>query len=212
MFKSTDTSPYGMFFEVMIITLMEVTVMRSTVNVKSPAFLRLCCLFMALGLTIVGCQKVKKPTSDSTPPKLVWNVLNHGTSAQADHPGSPTINAKRGEKFRVTLKANDPEGVKSIQLNPSLGSGEMSWTCKAPSGGENVAQNKTATLGPLTQDLSPDADGNVLTSIFLIQELDFTLECQAGWIFTSGSVKLTGQASNYFAGTTTETLTFKVSP
>jgi hypothetical protein len=186
--------------------------MRFIVSVKTASFLRLCCLLMALGFTIIGCQKVKKPTSDSTPPKLVWNVLNHGTGAQADHPGSPTIDAKRGEKYRITLKANDPEGVKSIQLNPSLGSGEMSWTCKDPPGGENLAQNKNATLGPMTQNLSPDADGNVLTSIFLIQELDFTMECQSGWSFTSGTAKLTGQASNYFGGSTTETITFKVSP
>jgi hypothetical protein len=186
--------------------------MRLTVNAKSTFCLRLCCLLMAFGLGIVGCQRVKKPTSDSTPPKLVWNVFNHGTSAQADHPGSPTIDAKRGEKYRITLKANDPEGVKSIQLNPSLGSGEMSWTCKAPPGGENIAQNKNATLGPMTQNLSPDADGNVLTSIFLIQELDFTMECQPGWSLISGSAKLTGQSSNYFGGTTTETITFKVSP
>jgi hypothetical protein len=186
--------------------------MRFIMVPKSTSCVRLCCFLFALGLIIAGCQKVKKPQSDSTPPKLVWNVFNHGTSAQADHPGSPTINAKRGELYRITLKANDPEGVKLIQVNPSLGSGELAWTCKAPPGGENVAQNKTATLGPMSQSLAPDADGNVLTSIFLIQELDFTMVCQAGWGFTSGSAKLTGQASNYFGGTTTETLTFKVSP
>ena len=186
--------------------------MRLTANVKSTSCVRLYCFLFALGLIIAGCQRVKKPQSDSTPPKLVWNVFNHGTNAQADHPGSPTINAKRGEKYRITLKANDPEGVRLIQLNPSPGSGELAWTCKAPPGGENVAQNKNATLGPMSQSLAPDANGNVLTSIFLIQELDFTMECQAGWNFTSGSAKLTGQASNYFGGTTTETLTFKVSP
>ena len=179
---------------------------------KLAACVLLCCFFGVLFSTLVGCQKVKKPASDSTPPKLIWNVFNHGTNAQADHPSSPTINAKRGEKYQITLKANDPEGVKSIQLNPSLGSGEMSWTCKGPPGGENVAQNKNATLGPMTQNLAPDADGNVLTSIFLITELDFTMECQAGWSFSGGTAKLTGQASNYFGGTTTETLTFKISP
>ena len=186
--------------------------MRLSMHWKFASNVRVYCFLAVLFLILVGCQKVKKPTSDSTPPKLIWNVFNHATSAQADHPGSPTIDAKRGEKFRVTLKANDPEGVKSIQLNPSLGSGEMSWTCKAPPGGENIAQNKTATLGPMTQNLSPDADGNVLTSIFLIQELDFTMECQSGWSFTSGTAKLTGQASNYLGGTTTETITFKISP
>ena len=186
--------------------------MRLITHQKLASRISLCCLLVAFCLTIASCQKVKKPQSDSTPPKLIWNVYNYGSNSQADHPGSPTINAKRGERYRVTLKANDPEGVKQIQLNPTLGSGEMSWTCKGPPGGENVAQNKNATLGPLTQNLAPDANGNVLTSIFLMQDLDFTMECQANWSFTSGGAKLTGQASNYFAGTTTETITFKVSP
>ena len=179
---------------------------------KLASCVRFGCLGLVLGLSLVGCQRVPQPTSDSTPPKLVWNALNLDTNASADHPGSPTINAKRGERYRITLKANDPEGVKSIQLNPSLGSGEMTWTCKDPPGGENLAQNKNATLGPQVQNLSPDASGNVLTSIFLIQELDFTMECQSGWSFSSGSARLTGQAGNYFGGTTTETITFNVSP
>jgi|RhiMetdeSRZDD1v2_1073273.scaffolds.fasta_scaffold227505_2 hypothetical protein len=169
-------------------------------------------LLVALALASGSCQKVPEPKSDPTPPKLVWNVLDKATNANADHPGSPTINAHRGDKFHVTLKANDPEGVKSIELNPGLGSGEISWTCKGPAGGENVAQVKTADLGAQTQNLSPDASGNVLTSIFLIQELDFALDCQSGWSFTSGKATLTGRATNYFAGTTTETLTFNVSP
>jgi hypothetical protein len=170
------------------------------------------CVVTVVSLIGGGCKKVAEPKSDSTPPKLVWNVLNKATNAGADHPGSPTINAHRGDKFRVTLKADDPEGVKSIELNPGLGTGEISWTCKGPAGGENVAQVKTADLGAQTQTLSPDASGNVLTSIFLIQELDFAMECQSGWSFTSGKATLTGRANNYFSGTTAETLTFNVSP
>src|ERR1044071_1474657 len=170
---------------------------------STNARIRSCCYFTVLCLAMASCQKVPQPKSDSSPPSLVWNVFNYATSAQADHNGNPTINVKRGEKYRITLKANDPEGVKQIKLNPSLGSGELAWTCKAPPGPENVAQNKTATLGPMTQDLSVDANGNVLTSIFLLQDVDFTMECQSGWSFTSGSGKLTGQASNFFNGTTT---------
>jgi hypothetical protein len=186
--------------------------MRSNIQSKLTRRVCLWSFLVVLCLIIANCQKVKKPSSDSTPPKLVWNVYNHGANTQADHPGSPTLNAKRGETFRVTLKADDPEGVNWIKINPTLGSGELSWTCKGPPGGENVAQSKNADLGPLTQNLAPDADGNVLTSIFLITELDFKMDCQAGWSFVSGSAKLTGQASNYFNGITTETLTFNISP
>ncbi|HEX2190533.1 MAG TPA: hypothetical protein VHG51_16615 [Longimicrobiaceae bacterium] len=151
---------------------------------------------------------MKKPVSDATPPSLVWNVFNHETRDQADHPGSPTIQVKRGHGHRIVLKAHDPGGLSSIQLNPGLGSGELWWQCKS----SNLAQNKTATLAPATQNLSPSSDGTVLTSIFLIQELSFAMECQPGWSFASGGGKLTGRASNYYGGVTTEVITFAVSP
>ena len=161
-------------------------------------------------LVLAACTnlKVKLPASDSTPPMLVWNVYSHDTSQQNDHPGSPTLTAKRGQTFRITLKASDPQGVKSIELNPTLGGGELAWQCT--SGG--LGQNKTATLAPMVQNLSPDSNGMVLTSIFLIQSLDFTMECQAGWTFKGGSGQLTGRASNYFGGVTTETIKFTVTP
>lgn len=171
-------------------------------------------LITAVCLPFAGCAdlKVKKPASDSTPPTLVWNVYNHETGAQADHPGSPTLNAKRGEHYRIILKAINPGGISSIKINPTIGSGEIAWTCKAPPGGENVAQSKTATLKGMTQNLAPDSNGYVLTSIFLIFELDFTLECQAGWNFSAGHAQLTGRATNYFGGTTTEVIKFNISP
>lgn len=173
-----------------------------------------CSRLASLCLLAAGCAnlKVKKPASDSTPPSLVWNVFNHETRAQADHPGSPTLNVKRGQAHRIILKAQDPQGVSSIQINPTLGGGELWWQCADPPGGENLAQNKTATLGPSTQNLSPDSEGNVLTSIFLIQELSLTMECQPGWSYVSGGGKLTGRASNYFGGVTTEVITFVVAP
>jgi hypothetical protein len=167
------------------------------------------CLFLA------GCAdlKVKKAASDSTPPKLVWNVYNHDSGAQGDHPGSPTLNAKLGERYRIILKATDPEGVKSTQLNPTVGSGEIDWVCTPIlAGGENIAQNTNRLIKKMTQNLAPDANGYVLTSIFLIVELNFSLECQPGLIASSGTVVLTGRATNYFGGVTTEVLKFNLTP
>jgi hypothetical protein len=84
----------------------------------------------------------------------------------------------------------------------------MSWQCTNGA----LGQNKNATLGPMTQNLGPDPDGKVLTSIFLIYDMNFAMDCQPGWSFASGSAKLTGRASNYFGGNTTETITFFVAP
>ena len=142
----------------------------------------------------------------------MWNVYDHETGAQADHPGSPTLQAKRGDRYRVMLKAQDPQGVQSIQINPTAGSGEISWTCADLPGPPNLKQSKNLTLGPQTQNLAPDANDFVLTSIFLIQELDFTLSCQTGWLFESGTAELTGRASNYFGGVASEKITFSIGP
>lgn len=158
--------------------------------------------------------KIKLPESDDTPPKLIWNVYNLDTEVGNNFNGSPTINAKHGERYRITLKAEDKNGgVKFIKINPNLGGGETSYTCKPiVVTGENIAQSKSGLLGPMTQNLSPDADGKVLTSIFLIYNLDFNMKCQDGWQFVGGSAYLTGQASNYHGGITTEKINFKISP
>ncbi len=62
----------------------------------------------------------------------------------------------------------------------------------------------------MQQNLSPDANGLVLTSIFLIY--DIALTCPEGWTLVSGSAKLTGWASNYFGGIETAVLTITLDP
>ena len=172
------------------------------------------CLAVSACLILAACSnlKVKKPSSDSTPPLLTWTVFNYDTNASSNHSGSPSLQAKYGERYRVTLKAKDPQGVESIQINPTTGSGEINWLCNDPPGGEPLQQAKSALLGPMTQNLTADASGNVLTSIFLMHDLDFTLFCPSGWTFAGGSATLTGRASNYYSGVTTEVITFSVAP
>jgi hypothetical protein len=184
------------------------------VPLSANRLLAVACVSLVACTFLAGCSNVKvpKPASDSTPPSLVWNVYDHETGAQADHPGSPTLQAERGDRYRVMLKAQDPQGVQSIQLNPAAGGGEVSWTCADLPGPPNLQQDKNLLLGPQTQNLAPDANGYVLTSIFLIQELDFSLSCQQAWIFASGTAKLTGRATNYFGGATTETIIFSIAP
>jgi hypothetical protein len=171
------------------------------------------CLAASACLALAACSnlKVKLPSSDSTPPSLVWTVFSYDTNATKDHAGSPDLQAKLGERYRVTLKAKDPQGVKSIQVNPSPGTGEINWLCNDSPGGEPLQQAKHALLGPMTQNLSPDSNGYVLTSIFLIHDLDFALTCPSGWTFAGGNAKLTGRATNYHGGVTTAVITFAVS-
>lgn len=166
------------------------------------------CAFAILCLTFAGCAdlKVQKPTKDSTPPALVWNVFNHESREQKEYVDSfLKLTVKRGQHYRIILKAKDPEGVKSIQIGP-----EKSWTCGPAD--ENIATQGTPDFSPLKDDLEPDSDGKVLTSTFLIYELNFTMECLEQGKFTGGNARLTGLASNYFDATTKKVIVFGVTP
>ena len=166
-----------------------------------------------LGLLFAACPalRVNIPPKDPTPPSLSWSVYHHGTGQRNEHSGSPTLNAKHGDRYRILLIATDPGGVKSIEINSVVGSGEVEWFCDDPAGG-GFGDRKHSMLSPQTLTLTPAADGKVLSSAFVTYELDLTLACNPGWTFTSGRAFLTGRATNYHGGTTTEVLTFRISP
>lgn len=154
-----------------------------------------------------GCSKVPKPTSDSTPPILTWHIHNQDTSSDTQIVGTGSVNAKIGDSYQVTLTADDPQGIHEITLGSNTG-----WQCLDAL--DNLAQSHGPSLGTTDkQDLQPDSQGNVLTSIFLIREASIgPFECQAGFAFSGGSVVFTGTGTNYFNGVTKATLTFSVSP
>jgi hypothetical protein len=167
---------------------------------------------MVLISSCATCPKAKVNSKDATPPTLTWNVMNMETNAGGDHPATTALNAKRGESYRVIAKAHDPDGLQSIAMNQGF-SGEAQWTCTTHSGGENLGQTKTATFAPAEQKLTPDANGEVLQDIFLIQNVDLTMPCQdASWQFSSGNVTLTAQAKNWGNQVTSGTLTIHVTP
>lgn len=158
------------------------------------------------------CQK-PKPTSDSTPPTLKWKVLNKNTNQfvifdeatkSTEAVGNATVPAKIGDSYRVTLIANDDEGVHEISVT-----GSSEWGCSTG----NVGQSHGPSLETTdTQPLEPNSEGKVLTSIFLLREVEIgPFPCQAGWNFDGGSKSVIGTAKNYFNGVTKATLVFKVS-
>lgn len=154
-------------------------------------------------LTAPGC-KTTAPTSDSTPPALEWVVTNRtqgsAFNTQIRINGTGTVNARRGEEYLVTLNARDPQGVKRIELG---GSGE--YGCGNPS------QNSTISQTTDVQNLSPNAQNEVLTQIFLLRDVGFgAMVCQG--TFVGGSIRLRGKANNYFNGQAQGQLIFSVSP
>ena len=74
---------------------------------------------IALCLLAAATCKTPAPKSDSTPPALEWVVRNSDTNASQTFTGNGTVNAKRGDFYKVTLKAIDPEGVHEITLGGS---------------------------------------------------------------------------------------------
>ena len=159
---------------------------------------------MALSLPCVlllmasDCKK-PLPPSDSTPPVLTWSVHNGGSGQTQTFTGNGKITAKPGESFTVTLIAEDPEGVSRIELG-----GAGSYSCVQG----NVGQNTTIDQKTDVQTLQPDADGKVLTKIFLIRDVDPNgWTCQSGFSFTGGSLTLQGRGDNYHNGITKGSLT-----
>ena len=154
-----------------------------------------------------GTTKVDLPSSDSTPPTLKWSVLNDKTGERIEYTQNTTIAAKWGDSFTVTLIATDPQGVKKIQTKLEGG-----WSCRPVLSNENVESASSLTTIPSIQSLSPDKDGKVLTSIFMIDNVGLGFKCQKGWVLKSGALQLNGQALNYFGGTASSSLKFSVVP
>jgi hypothetical protein len=159
--------------------------------------------WMAFCSLVVGCNKVPMPSADGTAPLLSWHVENQSTGASTNIPGSGAVSAKPNETLRITLKADDPEGVKYIEL-----SGGYTVDCRTGGAASNASGGYTTDK----QTLGPDADGKVLTSIFLIKTITPDVTCPGGSTFVKTTVSLNGLGRNYFSGQTNETLIVNVSP
>lgn len=161
-------------------------------------------LAAVLVLSVTACEKVPKPSSDSTPPTLKWHVENRTASTTADYAGSGQVSGKKGDEFRVTLIAHDDQGIHEI----TLGGG---YTRNCVSG--SLGQTGNGDYAGQTQTLKPDAQGKVLTQIFLIQSITPDVTCSgSGYTWQGTTITLAGSGTNYFSGKTNGTLTISVTP
>jgi hypothetical protein len=160
-------------------------------------------LAVTLLLAAAACEKVPKPSSDPTPPTLKWHVENRTTNTATDVTGTGAVSGKKGDEFRVTLIANDPQGIHKITMG-----GGYTRNCQ----GDGLGQTGNGDYAGQTQTLDPDAQGQVLTQIFLIQSITPDVDCSNGFTWTGTSIGLNGSGTNYFNGTTNGTLTINVTP
>jgi hypothetical protein len=146
---------------------------------------------------------VTKPAGDKTPPTLRWVVINKATNVQTKINGTGTINANVGDSFTVMAIAEDPQGIHQITLGASTG-----WTCRQ---GE-VAQAGGPGLGvQQTQTLQPNAQNEVLTEIFIIDNAQMgPFKCEPGFKFAGGSTQFIATGTNYGNQTVNATLSIDV--
>ena len=156
-------------------------------------------------LALVSCSRVLLPASDSTPPTLRWNVQNVIDSTSQDFSGNGTLTVRVGDRYRVTLFADDPQGVHIISLAASTG-----WSCVSGDIGQNSGPGLAV---PETQTFSPDSDGYVLTTALILRNAPVgPFSCPAGWTFTGATTTFIGSAENYYGGAVTGHLVFDVEP
>jgi hypothetical protein len=152
---------------------------------------------------VIGCDKVTKPSSDSTPPTLTWRIENQSAGTDQSIVGNGTVAAKPNETLRITLKSDDPEGVSYIELG-----GGYVVNCQ----GSGVASNNSGGYGKDIQNLSPDTDNKVLTKIILVKTITPDTACPGGTSFVKTTVSLNGVGRNYFSGQTNAALGVNVAP
>lgn len=160
-------------------------------------------LAVTLLVGLAACEKVPKPTSDSTPPTLNWHVENRTTNTSTDIAGGGNVSGKKGDEFRVTLTATDPQGIQKI----TMGGG---YTRSCLSG--DLGQTGNGDYAGQSQSLAPDSQGKVLTQIFLIQSITPDITCSGGLTWKGTSIGLNGSGTNYFNGKTSGSLTINVTP
>jgi hypothetical protein len=118
-----------------------------------------------------GCTTVKKNVNDSTPPTVVIKVRDNKTGQYAQAT-TASLSPADGNLDIMCINS-DPEGVSSIDLSFSI----HSDSCTVD--GSPAVESFTINNAPKTlhQDLQPDAQGNVLTSIPMLAQLNGPFGC-----------------------------------
>lgn len=136
---------------------------------------------------------------------LEWRVENQTTGAIIDINGSASYAPKPGETIRITVIAEDPEGIHRISLK-----GHLNHECRTPDG--SLAQNVSQATFPLDQILSPNPEGQVLTTILLIDTFSVTSKCRPGFELRRITGTISGRGENYFSGVTEEFISILAVP
>lgn len=167
---------------------------------------RLGCLIsgVVLGFSLTGCPqpipRVSIPSSDASPPTMVWQTYNMLTkeSGQIVKDGQ-SIDVPASEQYIVTLAVEDPNsGVKDVTLN-----GNVQYMCEQ--GGQ--VENKKFQLEAQETKPTPDQENKVPIIASLVYAVEFgKMGCKENWTFGGGKLSLVGKAHNFVGGGEMRTL------
>ena len=102
-----------------------------------------------LGLLLAACTGVPAPTEDPSPPTLRWRIENLTSGSDVTIQGSGAVAAKVDENLRVTLVADDPQGIRRIEMG-----GGFVTNCRFP----GIASAASGVYALQKQALSPDSE------------------------------------------------------
>jgi hypothetical protein len=152
---------------------------------------------------LTACTTTTPNTTETTAPTLTWKVLNRDTNNTQTYTGNASMTITLGTTYTVTLITNDPGGVHQITLGSSSG-----WTCIDG----NIASSSGPSLDKTdVQNLNPDSNNQVLTSIFLIRNASVDPNsCQSGYTLSSANESLYGTSTNFANHKAQATLTLNL--
>jgi hypothetical protein len=159
-----------------------------------------------LGLSLVGCLKpvpmVSIPSSDASPPTLVWETYSLQTKERRDiAQDGQTLDVQASEQVVVTIAVDDPQsGVKDVSLG-----GEAQYACEL--GGK--ADKKAIKLEQQDTTRIPDHENKVPIKAALSYTVEFgKMGCKEAERFAGGKLTLVGKGHNFLNGAATKKLHF----
>lgn len=163
-------------------------------------------VLLVLGLSLVGCLKqvpmVPIPSSDASPPTLVWEIYNLQTKERREiAQDGQTVAVESNEQVIVTIAVEDLQsGVKDVSLG-----GEGQYTCEL--GGQ--IEKKPVKLEQQNTARIPDHENKVPVSASLSYTVEFgKMGCKEAERFAGGKLSLVGKGHNFVNGAGTKSLHF----
>jgi hypothetical protein len=163
-------------------------------------------IMFILGLSLSGCLQpvpmVPIPSSDASPPTLVWETYNLQTKERREvAQDGQTLIVQSSEQVVLTLVVEDlHSGVKDVSLG-----GEAQYACEL--GGQ--VEKKTVKLEQQNTTRIPDHENKVPVRASLSYSVEFgKAGCKEAESFAGGKLSLVGKAHNFLNGAGTKQLHF----